>query len=70
MLPGDPSSAAFFAALTLLNKTSTLKIKNVGLNPTRTGFYEILKKQGAKINFKNIKKNNNEYRGDILIKSQ
>ena len=66
---GDPSSAAFFAALTLLNKNSTLKIKNVGLNPTRTGFYEILKKQKVKINFKNIIKDNNEIRGDILIKS-
>ena len=31
-VPGDPSSAAFFTALTLLNKNSFLKIKNVGLN--------------------------------------
>ena len=37
-VPGDPSSAAFFTALTLLNKKSNLKIKNVGLNPTRIGF--------------------------------
>ena len=68
-VPGDPSSAAFFSALTLLQKNSLLKIKNVGLNKTRTGFYQILKKQGAKINFKNLKKNNNELRGDIIIKS-
>ena len=40
---GDPSSAAFFTALTLLNKNSSLTIKNVGLNPTRIGFYKILK---------------------------
>ena len=38
-VPNDPSSAAFFSALTLLNKNSSLIIKNVGLNPTRTGFY-------------------------------
>ena len=44
-------------------------IKNVCLNDTRTGFYQILKKQGAKIKYKNIKKNNNELRGDLLIKS-
>ena len=48
-IPGDPSSAAFFTALTILNRNSSLKIKNVGLNPTRIGFYEILKKHGAKI---------------------
>ena len=66
---GDPSSAAFFTALTLLNQGSFLKIKNVGLNPTRTGFYQILKKQKAEIKISNIKKKNNEIRGDISIKS-
>ena len=53
---GDPSSAAFYTALTLLNQKSSLKIKNIGLNPTRTGFFEILKKQNAKIKFFNLKK--------------
>ena len=55
-VPGDPSSAAFFSALTLLNKNSTLEIKDVGLNSTRTGFYKLLKKNGANIKFKNLKK--------------
>ena len=68
-VPADPSSSAFFAALALLNSNSFLKIKNVGLNPTRTGFYQLLKKQGVKIKFLKYKKQNNEYRGDILIKS-
>ena len=66
---GDPSSAAFFTALTLLNQDSSLKIKNVGLNPTRTGFYEILKKQKVNLRFVNLKKENNEIRGDIIVKS-
>ena len=65
----DPSSSAFFAALTILNNNSFLKIKGVGLNPTRIGFYEILKNSGAKIKFINIKKKNNELSGDIEIKS-
>ena len=68
-ISGDPSSSAFFAALTLLNQNSTLIIKNVGLNPTRTGFYKLLKKQNAKIKFKNIKNFNNELKGDIVINS-
>ena len=66
---GDPSSAAFFTALTLLNNDSFIKIKNVGLNPSRTGFYKILKKQKAKLRFINIKKSNNEITGDIVVKS-
>ena len=64
---GDPSSAAFFTALTLLNQRSSLRIKDVGLNPTRIGFYKILKKQNAKLKFKNLSKKNNELRGDILV---
>ena len=68
-IPGDPSSAAFFSALTLLNKNSTLKIKNVGLNATRVGFYKLLKKHGAKILFKNLKKNKFDIKGDILVRS-
>ena len=66
-IPGDPSSAAFFVALTLLNKNSFLKIKNVGLNKRRIGFYELLKKSGAKIKFKNLKKINTEVVGDIEV---
>ena len=68
-VPNDPSSAAFFTALTLLNNNSSIKIKNVGLNKTRTGFYQILKKQGVDIKFKNLKKDNHEVRGDIIVKS-
>jgi len=68
-VPGDPSSAAFFTALTLLNPNSLIKIKNIGLNPTRIGFYTLLKKQGAKIKFINLKKENKELRGDILVQS-
>ena len=69
VIPGDPSSAAFYTALTLLNQKSILKMKNVGLNPTRIGFYELLKKHGANIKFKNKKKQNNEVIGDIIVKS-
>ncbi len=68
-VPGDPSSAAFFTALTLLKNNSYLKIKNVGLNPTRIGFYNLLKKSGAKISFLNKRRINNELIGDIVVKS-
>ena len=68
-VPGDPSSAAFFCAITIFTKNSFLKIRNVGLNPRRIGFYKLLKKHGAKIHFKNIKKKNNELIGDVFVKS-
>ena len=65
---GDPSSAAFFCALTTILKGSSLKILNVGINPTRLGFYELLNKFGAKIKLVNLKKINNEPSADILVK--
>ena len=68
-IPSDPSSAAFFAAMCLLNKRSKLKIKKVCLNPRRMGFYNLLKMHGAKIKTLNVKKENNELVGDILVKS-
>ena len=68
-VPNDPSSAAFFTALTLLKKNSSIKIKNVCLNQTRIGFFKLLKKHGAKINFQNLKKQNNEVVGNIIVRS-
>jgi 3-phosphoshikimate 1-carboxyvinyltransferase len=66
-VPGDPSSAAFFTALTLLTPHAQLKIRHVGLNSRRIGFYNLLKKHGAKIKFKKVTKINHEKIGDIIV---
>lgn len=68
-VPGDISSAAFHVVLTILTPDSELLIKNVSLNPTRTGFIEVLKKMGAQIDFKNIKISSNERYGDVVVKT-
>ncbi len=68
-VPSDISSSAFFIVLTLLSKNSKLTIKNVNINPTRTGVIKILKKMGANIRFKNKKKYMGELVSDITIKS-
>jgi 3-phosphoshikimate 1-carboxyvinyltransferase len=48
-VPGDPSSAAFFAVAALVVPGSDLVIENVGLNPTRAGLYEVLREMGGEI---------------------
>ena len=68
-IPGDMSSAAFFIVLTLLTKHSIIKIKNINLNPTRTGIIIILKKMNAKIKLMNVKTKYGEKVGDIVVKS-
>ena len=68
-IPSDISSSSFFIVLTLLAKNSILTIKNVNINPTRTGIISILNKMGAKIILKNKKKYKGELIADIFVKS-
>jgi 3-phosphoshikimate 1-carboxyvinyltransferase len=49
VVPGDPSSAAFFIVAALLVPGSDVTIANVGLNPTRAGLVEVLQAMGGDI---------------------
>ena len=46
-VPADPSSAAYFVALALLAESGTLRLTDVCLNETRTGFFDALLRMGA-----------------------
>ena len=48
-VPGDPSSAAFFAVAALLVEGSDLVIENVGMNPTRAALFAVLRDMGGDI---------------------
>jgi 3-phosphoshikimate 1-carboxyvinyltransferase len=48
-VPGDPSSAAFLCVAGLLTGASRMTIENVCVNPTRTGFLDVLKEMGARV---------------------
>jgi 3-phosphoshikimate 1-carboxyvinyltransferase len=65
-IPGDFSSSAFFIALALLTR-SHLVIKDVGLNPTRTGFLNVLRDMGAFVEIRNLREEANEPIGDIEV---
>ncbi len=69
IIPGDVSSASFFMVAAAITENSQLTIKNVGLNPTRTGIISILKAMGADIEEQNKKEVCNEPVGDLFIKS-
>ncbi len=68
-IPGDLSSAAYFVAAGLIVPNSEIIIKDVGINPTRMGIIEVLKKMGADIEVTNTRAYNNEPVGDICVKS-
>jgi len=68
-VPGDISSASFIIVLALISKNSKILIKNVLLNPTRTGIIDALKKMKAQIQIKNKRLCSGEIIGDLFVKS-
>ena len=66
-IPGDISSAAYFIAAASILKGSQITIKQVGVNPTRTGIIEMLNKMGAKIDTLNYRIKSNEPQADLMI---
>ncbi len=52
-VPSDLSSSAFLIVAALINKGSSIYMKNININPTRDGILIALKKMGAKIIIKN-----------------
>lgn len=68
-VPGDISSAAFFIVAATIIPGSDLCIKNVGVNPTRTGILHLLREMGADIRLFNERFYGEEPVADLRIKS-
>ena len=68
-VPGDISSAAFFIAAGLMVPHSEILIKNVGVNPTRSGIIQVCQEMGGKLTLENERIQCGEPVADILVKS-
>jgi 3-phosphoshikimate 1-carboxyvinyltransferase len=68
-VPGDPSSAAFLLVAALLVPRSEVRVRAVGLNPTRIGALEILRRMGADIRVEGAHDEAGEPRGDLLVRA-
>ena len=66
-IPGDPSSAAFFAGAVALIPDSKITINNLLNNPTRNAFFLVLKEMGLGINYINEKINDGENVADLEV---
>lgn len=69
LVPNDFSSAAFFIVAGLIVPNSQITLKNIGLNPTRSVFIDVLKKMGGDLQIQNKKTRMGEEVGDLLVKS-
>jgi len=67
-IPGDVSSAAFFVAAGALLPGSSLKIGDVGVNPTRALFLEQLRGMGLDVEIAAVREEYNEPVGEIQVK--
>ena len=65
---GDISSAAYFIVAGLIIPNSEIIIKNVGLNPTRTGIIDVVRLMGGNIDIISEKTVSGEIVGDIRVK--
>jgi 3-phosphoshikimate 1-carboxyvinyltransferase len=52
-VPGDPSSAAFPVVAALITPGSEVTVTHVGMNPTRTGIFQMLEAMGADLTYSN-----------------
>ncbi|MEB2263756.1 MULTISPECIES: 3-phosphoshikimate 1-carboxyvinyltransferase [Priestia] len=68
-VPGDISSAAFFLVAGAIVPNSRIVLKNVGLNPTRTGIIDVLQQMGARLTISNERIQNGEPIGDLTIET-
>ena len=68
-IPGDFSAAAFFMVGASIVPGSDLTIRNVGINPTRTGLLDIMRAMGADIRILNQREEAGEPVGDLRVKA-
>ncbi len=68
-VPGDISSAAFFLVLGAVMPNSDITIRNVGMNPTRTGIIDVLLEMGADLKIFNERIATGEPTADLRIRT-
>ncbi|MBA4747889.1 MAG: 3-phosphoshikimate 1-carboxyvinyltransferase [Sphingopyxis sp.] len=68
IVPGDPSSAAFFIVAALIVPGSDVTITNVGINPTRAGLIGVLQAMGGQIELLNRREVGGEPVADLHVR--
>src|SRR5476651_1793032 len=68
-VPGDPSSAAFIAALAALATDGEVRLLRVCVNDTRTGFLGALRDMGANVELRDTSVHNGEHIGNLVVTS-
>jgi 3-phosphoshikimate 1-carboxyvinyltransferase len=68
-VPADPSSAAFPIVAALIVPGSQIELRNILINPLRTGLIATLREMGGQIEFRNVRSSGGEQVADIVVRS-
>ena len=68
-IPGDISSAAFLVAAALALPDSELRLMEVGVNPTRSGYLSLLERIGGIVSFGLLRSESGEPVADVTVRS-
>jgi len=66
-VPGDPSSAAFFAVAAAMTPGAAITLRNVSTNPSRTGYLAVLEQMGATVEIRDRGSMLGEPYGDVTV---
>jgi 3-phosphoshikimate 1-carboxyvinyltransferase len=67
-IPGDPSAAAFLVVAALIVPGSEIRIEGVGVNPMRTGLFDMLRAMGGDLEFDNVRDLDGEPVADLVAR--
>jgi 3-phosphoshikimate 1-carboxyvinyltransferase len=68
-VPGDLSSAAFWLVAAAIHPQARVRVRGVGLNPTRTGVLDVLRSMGGRLYVEEKRRQGEEPLGDITVES-
>lgn len=68
IVPGDPSSAAFFAAIAALADDGEITLVDVCVNETRTGFLDTLRRMGAMVTYSRNRLSGGEWISPVTVR--
>lgn len=67
LVPGDPSSATFFAALSAMADGGELSLEDVCINPTRAGAFRVLRRMGARLSYEDRRAEGGEEVARVVV---
>lgn len=68
-VPADTSGSAFWLVAAACHPDAKIRVRGVGINPSRTGFLDVLNAMGARVRVENVREEAGEPSADLVAES-